>query len=279
MVTGAANAEAALLLIDAHEGVQENSRRHGYLLNLLGIRQIAVLVNKMDLENYSEASFNADRSRISRSGSSTIGVEPKSFHPDRRQARRQHRLAEQEHALVERPDRAAKRSTSSKSPSCRAISRCASRSRMSIASTSGASWPAASKPARIKVGDRLVFSPTQQDQHGQDHRALERAVATDSAGAGESIGITLTEQIFVERGAIAALETAPPYELTRFKARVFWLGKQPFTQGQEIQAQARHAGSRVRNRIDRKSDRCLHARNRFPAATTKSSSAATKWPN
>src|SRR5438045_9244950 len=58
MVTGAANAEAALLLIDAHEGVQENSRRHGYLLNLLGIRQIAVLVNKMDLEKYSEAKFN-----------------------------------------------------------------------------------------------------------------------------------------------------------------------------------------------------------------------------
>src|SRR5713101_3808012 len=57
MVTGAASAEAALLVIDAHEGVQENSRRHGYLLHLLGIRQIAVLVNKMDLEKYSEARF------------------------------------------------------------------------------------------------------------------------------------------------------------------------------------------------------------------------------
>src|SRR5580704_2813893 len=59
MITGAANAEATLLLIDAHEGVQENSRRHGYLLNLLGIRQIAVLVNKMDLAGYSQARFNA----------------------------------------------------------------------------------------------------------------------------------------------------------------------------------------------------------------------------
>jgi len=55
---GRGNAEAALLLIDAHEGVQENSRRHGYLLNLLGIRQIAVLVNKMDLEDYSQARFD-----------------------------------------------------------------------------------------------------------------------------------------------------------------------------------------------------------------------------
>src|SRR5512137_2342082 len=57
MVTGAANAEAALLLIDAHEGVQENSRRHGYLLNLLGITQIVVLVNKMDLVGYDQTRF------------------------------------------------------------------------------------------------------------------------------------------------------------------------------------------------------------------------------
>src|SRR6266850_2250028 len=80
MVTGAANAEAALLLIDAHEGVQENSRRHGYLLNLLGIRQIAVLVNKMDLENYSEAKFNQIEAEY-RSWLESIGVEPRVFIP------------------------------------------------------------------------------------------------------------------------------------------------------------------------------------------------------
>ena len=46
MITGAARAEAAILLIDAAEGVRENSRRHGYLLSLLGIRQIVVVVSK-----------------------------------------------------------------------------------------------------------------------------------------------------------------------------------------------------------------------------------------
>src|SRR5208282_469640 len=75
MVTGAANAEAALLLIDAHEGVQENSRRHGYLLNLLGIRQIAVLVNKMDLENYSEAKFRQIEAEYC-AWLKSIGVQP-----------------------------------------------------------------------------------------------------------------------------------------------------------------------------------------------------------
>jgi len=80
MITGAANAEAALLLIDAHEGVQENSRRHGYLLGLLGIRQIAVLVNKMDLEGYSEARFRLIESEY-RTWLASIGVEAKLFIP------------------------------------------------------------------------------------------------------------------------------------------------------------------------------------------------------
>src|SRR5579872_3564261 len=53
MVTGAANADAALLVIDAKEGVAEQSKRHGYLLHLLGVSQIAVAVNKMDLIGYS----------------------------------------------------------------------------------------------------------------------------------------------------------------------------------------------------------------------------------
>ena len=54
MITGAARAEAAILVIDAAEGVQENSRRHGYMLSMLGIKQIAVAINKMDLVDYSQ---------------------------------------------------------------------------------------------------------------------------------------------------------------------------------------------------------------------------------
>ena len=57
MVTGASRAEAALLVIDAEEGVRENSRRHGYMMSMLGIKQIAVLVNKMDLVGYRQATL------------------------------------------------------------------------------------------------------------------------------------------------------------------------------------------------------------------------------
>ena len=58
MVTGAARAQAAFLVIDANEGVKENSRRHGYLLSMLGVKKAAVIINKMDLVNFSEKVFN-----------------------------------------------------------------------------------------------------------------------------------------------------------------------------------------------------------------------------
>ncbi|MFO0766663.1 MAG: GTP-binding protein [Nitrospiraceae bacterium] len=57
MISGAARAEAALLLIDALEGVKEQSKKHGYLLSLLGVRQFAVVVNKMDLVGYRQDVF------------------------------------------------------------------------------------------------------------------------------------------------------------------------------------------------------------------------------
>src|SRR5256884_6315992 len=57
MITGASSADAAILVIAANEGVREQSRRHAYLLGMLGIRELLVIVNKMDLADFSEARF------------------------------------------------------------------------------------------------------------------------------------------------------------------------------------------------------------------------------
>src|SRR6202165_4271565 len=65
MITGASQADGALLIIDALEGVRDQTRRHGYLLHLLGIKQVAVVVNKMDRVDFSAARFNEIRNEIS----------------------------------------------------------------------------------------------------------------------------------------------------------------------------------------------------------------------
>ena len=228
MVTGAANAEAALLLIDANEGVQEQSRRHGYLLNLLGIKQIAVLVNKMDLQDYSEARFN-ELEREYRKFLQTIGVEPMQFVP----------------IAAKHGDNIASKSANMpwwKGPTV-----------LDVLDGFYVSHLPSDQPLRfpvqdvyrfderrilagrieagtLKVGDRLLFSPGNKTS---TVKTVERwnSSSRDVASAGESVGITLTEQIFIERGTIASHETDAPYELTRFKARLFWLGRAPFRTG------------------------------------------------
>src|ERR1700749_3337636 len=65
MITGASQADGAVLIIDALEGVRDQTRRHGYLLHLLGIRQVAVVVNKMDRVDFSAARFDEISAEIS----------------------------------------------------------------------------------------------------------------------------------------------------------------------------------------------------------------------
>jgi bifunctional enzyme CysN/CysC len=228
MITGAASAEAALLLIDANEGVQEQSRRHGYLLHLLGIRQIVVLVNKMDLRNYSEQRFDEIESQF-RDFLKTAGIEPKAFIPiaakvgDNIASRSSNMPWWKGPTVLETLDDFKVGRQPVNQPlrfPIQDVYRFDNRRILAGRVESGA----------LRVGDRLVFSPTSKVS---TVKSIERwnAPASDLAQAGESIGITLNEQIFVARGAVAALESDPPYELAKFNARIFWLGRNPLVKG------------------------------------------------
>src|SRR5436190_693964 len=80
MITGASQADGALLIIDALEGVRDQTRRHGYLLHLLGVKQVAVVVNKMDRVDFSGARFAAISQEIS-AHLSALGVTPSAVIP------------------------------------------------------------------------------------------------------------------------------------------------------------------------------------------------------
>jgi bifunctional enzyme CysN/CysC len=230
MVTGAAGAHAALLVIDALEGIQENTRRHGYLLSLLGISQVAVLVNKMDLANYSQRKFERIETEF-RQWLSNVRVLPKIFipiaakHGENIVTRSPNMPWWDGPTAVEALDEFEVPGRRDGQPlrfPIQDVYRFDERRILAGRIEAGT----------IKVGDRIVFSPSNKVS---TVKTIERwnAPQTGAAKAGESIGITLTEQIFVERGTIGALETSPPYELTKFKARVFWLGKRPFASGRK----------------------------------------------
>src|SRR5262249_42928279 len=81
MISGAARAEAAALIIDAKEGVRENSRRHGYILSMLGVKQVVVCVNKMDLVDRSEDHFRKIEKEYREFLASINAVSPRQFIP------------------------------------------------------------------------------------------------------------------------------------------------------------------------------------------------------
>ncbi|NVN12616.1 GTP-binding protein, partial [Nguyenibacter vanlangensis] len=80
MITGAADAEAAVLVVDAAEGAQEQTRRHAMLLRLIGIRHVIVLMNKVDLLEYDQARI-AESERAVAALLRQLDIEPSLFVP------------------------------------------------------------------------------------------------------------------------------------------------------------------------------------------------------
>ncbi|AFK52526.1 GTP-binding protein [Tistrella mobilis] len=158
MITGAAAAEAAVLVIDAAEGVREQSRRHGYLLHLLGLRQIAVVVNKMDLVGYDQARYDAVVAEYT-DYLAGIGVTATYFG----RWRRARAAISSSGRATPCPGTAARpcwtRWTVSYRPRRLTTGRCACRCRMSINSTSAGSSSAGSKVAGWRSAIRSWCPP------------------------------------------------------------------------------------------------------------------------
>ena len=230
MVTGAASAEAALLLIDAEEGIQEQSRRHGYLLSLLGVRQVAVLVNKMDLVGFDAARFGAVAEGYRRY-LAELGVKPACIIPI--SAREGDNLVEHSSAMpwYQGPTvlQALDAFSALEHPTGRPL-------RMPVQDVYKLDQrriiAGRIESGSLKVGDEVMFSPSNKTARIRTVEAWSVSEQPTSAEAGQSVGVTLDEQIFVERGELMSHVTKAPIETNVFKARLFWLGRNAVEPGQ-----------------------------------------------
>jgi bifunctional enzyme CysN/CysC len=235
MITGAARAEAALLVIDAAEGVQENSRRHGYMVSMLGVRQLAVVVNKMDLVGWDRAVYD----RIVREYGAfleQVGIRPSGFIPV--SGRGGDNIADRsanlpwydgptvldaldafhsEPAPVNQPFRMPVQDVYkfTKQGDDRRI----------VSGTVDA--------GSMNVGDQVVFFPSGKRSRVKSIEGFNQAAQT-RVEAGQAVGFTLQEQIYITRGEVATLEHEPrPQASTRLRVSLFWLGKEPMVKRKE----------------------------------------------
>ncbi len=233
MISGAARAEAALLLIDALEGVKEQSKKHGYLLSLLGVRQFAVVVNKMDLVGYRQDVFEGIekeyREFLGQFKAVPERIIPVSAKLGDNIVSRSAKMPWYGGPTVLDTLSLFKKETSRSEQSLRFpvqdVYKFDARRIIAGRITAG----------RLKVGDQLVFSPSNKRAVVKSVEAFNIEPPPLEARAGQSIGITLDEQIFVERGEMATHQEALPHVSTAFRANLFWLGKRPLDRGRKYQ--------------------------------------------
>ena len=251
MISGAARAEAGLLVIDVAEGVRENSRRHGYLMSMLGIRQIAVCVNKMDLVGYRQEAFTAVRDEYGQF-LAKIGLEPLAFIP----------------VSGREGDNVAFRGGGFQSMND---------DRQDTDATESPRMPWYTGPTILDLLDRLRKEPAPVDkplrlpvqdvyrftEHGDDRRIIAGRIVTGrlhvgdevvflpsakrsrirtveafppsgrhEAQAGQSTGVTLQTQVYVKPGELMVRAEEPqPRSSTRLEANLFWLSPNPMVMG------------------------------------------------
>ncbi|UVT15515.1 MAG: adenylyl-sulfate kinase [Nitrospira sp.] len=231
MISGAARAEAALLLIDALEGVKEQSKKHGYLLSLLGVRQFAVVVNKMDLVGYRQDVFEGIEKEY-REFLGQFKAVPSQFIPV---------SAKLGDNIANRSGQMSWYSGPTVLETLSAFQKEAARSEQPLRLPVQDVYKFDARriitgriaAGRLKVGDHLIFSPSNKRATIRTVEAFNIEPQPTEGQAGQSIGVTLDEQIFVERGEVASLQAHLPLVSTAFRANLFWLGKRPLEKGRK----------------------------------------------
>lgn len=221
MVSGASQADAAILVVDATEGVREQTKRHAYLLSLLGLQQIGVVVNKMDMVDHDPETFEKVSKEVVEYLKS-INVTPSHITPI---------SARHGDMISSRGDQ---------------MDWYKGKSLTEVFDSFEVSSPPIAQPLRFPVqdvyrhdeqriivgrietgilrkGDKVLFSPTNEQATVTSIESWPKDSSKVKVQAGESVGITLDERIFVERGHIGSHEENPPMLSNVFRANVFWL--------------------------------------------------------
>ena len=253
MISGAAQADAGVVVIDVEEGIQEQSRRHCYLLRLLGLKEIIIAVNKMDLIEYSQRKFNHLKKQIVEY-LSDIDLACKAVVPI--SARDGQGLIDLSEKMpwytganfIDTLDQLPEANSTNDLPTRLPIQDVYKFDERRIIA-------GRIESGTLKIGDELLFTPSNKRAAIESFEVWNAKDKKIKAIAGESVGIILNEEIFIERGHIASLSTNAPIETNVFRGKVFWIGNKPIIAGDRLKIKigtAEHISEvqSIENKID-----------------------------
>jgi bifunctional enzyme CysN/CysC len=229
MVTGASTADCAVLLIDARKGLVTQTRRHTYLVSLLRLRHVALAINKLDLLSYSESRFRELEAEY-REFASRLGLDQVTCIPV--SALRGDGVVERGEnlpwysgpTLLEYLETVEVDDDYLRSGPLRLPVQWVNRPHPEFRGFAGLLVSGSVRP-----GDPVVVKPSGLQS------TVERIVTYDgdleSAGAGESVTLTLTDEIDVSRGDVIAGVQSPPRVGEQFEATLVWMTEEPLLRG------------------------------------------------
>jgi bifunctional enzyme CysN/CysC len=229
MVTGASTADCAVILVDARKGVLTQTRRHSYLVSLIGIHHVAVAVNKMDLVDFSEERFHEIAAEYREFGAQ-LGLEDIIVIP--MSALRGDNVVEPSEAMpwyggptlmeyleTVEVDQERMQDAPFRLP-VQWVNRPSSDFRGFSGTIAGGS---------VEPGDRVVVLPRGQET------TVERVVTFDGdlerAVAGQAVTLTLADEIDVSRGDVISTVEQPAQVGDQFEATVVWMADEPLLRG------------------------------------------------
>ena len=232
MITGASQADGAVLIIDALEGVRDQTRRHGYLLHLLGIKQVAVVVNKMDRVDFSAVRFKEISDEIS-AHLIGLGVTPSAVIPI---------SARDGDGVAERTPRIGWYQGPSVVEALDALEPARPLGQLALRLPVQAIYKFDDRrivagrieSGHLNTGDEIVIMPAGKIAKIRSVESWPVTPLKGIHGAGRSVGITLDRELFIERGDVIAHTGRSPRDTRRIRARIFWLHDKPLAKGDQI---------------------------------------------
>jgi sulfate adenylyltransferase large subunit len=228
MATGASTADLALILVNAQSGLTQQTRRHALIAATLGVRHLVVAVNKMDLVDYSQATFDAIQTEFGqfsdRLGNVTITYIPVSARGGDNVVKRSPHMG-----WYRGPTLLDKLETVDVTP------RAANQAfRMAV------QWVSRPTPefrgycgliagGEVRPGMDIVVQPS--GQRTRIDQIITAGGALDRAGVGQSVTLTLIDNVDVSRGDLIADAEKPAQVSDRLNARIFWMGHNTLAPG------------------------------------------------
>ncbi|MDR0576228.1 MAG: 50S ribosome-binding GTPase [Candidatus Accumulibacter sp.] len=232
MLSGASRAVAALLVIDALEGVAENSRRHGLLLSLLGINQVVVAINKLDRLDYDESAFRRVKNEYE-AYLDSLDVKPVAFVPvsAREGKNLMYRAPEmpwyQGKTILEVLEGFQNAPVEEDAPFTMPLQDIY---RFSNNDDDRRIYAGTIASGKVRRNDLVRFLPSNKEAHVRTIESWNVPEKTE-ATVGEAAGFTLLEDIYVRSGEVLvkADENHPVVVATKIAASMIWLGSEPFS--------------------------------------------------